>query len=496
MTNQPTAGAALAVAAQAKAAVEARWLVATHQPRNLEAVRLELLRECERPSFAEAAIYVKPIGQGIEGLSIRFVEAAMASMGNMDSEVVTIFDDKEKRIVEVRVTDFQRNVGHRKQITITKTVERLYLQKHQVPISQRTNSGGKTTYTVEATEDDLLNKEGALTSKAIRTCGLRLIPGWLQDECEQIIRKTKADAAARDPDAELRKLLDGFGQIGVMPDELEAYLAHPIAQIVPAEIVQLRDIWKTIQAAETTWAETLAHRQHLRGQAPEPITEASGAAPAAKPAAKPAQAAKGSAAVKAAMASQGKPPAAPPAPPVAPKVTAPPAQSPETTTAPPKEVTTVDPAQAKLDAERAATKADVEKRAEEKPGEKAQRPSRTKAAKAERAEEIAPWMAPGANDKVVRVYIDGGDLRNKAKAIAIHSTWKAKQDANSQDANSQEDHPSPPTDEEIADSFGTETSTEPDGTVINSETGEVLSEPDEPAWMREGPPTSPPGEGF
>lgn len=463
--------AAMAVAAQAKAAIEARWLVATHQPRNMEQVRQDLLRECQRPSFAEAAIYRKPIGAGIEGLSIRYVEQALQAMGNVDTEVVTIYDDPDKRIVEVRVTDFQRNVGHRKQLTITKLVERKYLKKGQVPVSQRQNSAGETTYLVHASEDDLITKEAALTSKAIRTCGLRMIPGWLQDECEEIIRKTKSDEAARDPDAEKRKLLDGFGAIGVTPSELEEYLGHPLSQIVPAEIVQLRDIWKTIQAQETTWVDTLAHRNHLRNSGKP--QEAKSAAPA--PAAAPAKS--GAAAVKAAMVGKGKPPA--PAPPPAPKVEA--------------KVEDVDPGT--LDNMADNTPAEKPKTAEEKgaaPGSK--RPSRTKAAKAQREEEIQPWVVKGENDKVVRVYIDGGDPRNLAKAQSIHAKWKANQ------APPAEEHPSPPSDEEIRAAF---TETTEDGEPMNPETGEVLVTPvnepppieesEEPAWMRGD---APPGEGF
>jgi len=471
--------AALAVAAQAKAAIEARWLVATHQPRNMEAVRLDLLRECQRPSFAEAAIYRLPIGAGIEGLSIRYVEQALQAMGNVDTEVITIYDDRDKRIVEVRVTDFQRNVGHKKQLTINKTVEKKWLKKGETPISQRQNSAGETTYTVHATEGEILTKESALTSKAIRTCGLRLIPGWLQDECEEIIRKTKADSAALDPDAEKRKLLDGFGVIGVSPLELEEYLGHPIGQMVPAEIVQLRDIWKTIQAQETTWVETLGHRNHIRNSA-KPTAEKT-AEKTAETVAAPSQGVKqGSEAVKAALAKTTKPKPAP----TPPKIEEAPVA--ETPVEPSPERATENPAETAKHAEVKAKTAEATGAA---PGSK--RPSRTKAAKSEREKEIAPYVAPGANDKVVRVYIDGGDPRNKAKAMAIHAKWEAEQATASE-------HPNPPSDDEIAAAF--ETETEPDGTVINSKTGEVVAEAtaqvpqdEEPAWMSGN---APQGEGF
>ena len=55
--------AATAVAAQAKALVEARYIMALRRPRDMDVVREKMLKECMRPSFAAVARYVKPIGQ-------------------------------------------------------------------------------------------------------------------------------------------------------------------------------------------------------------------------------------------------------------------------------------------------------------------------------------------------------------------------------------------------------------------------------------------------
>lgn len=260
--------AASTMAAQAKAAVEARWIIAMRQPRDMDQVRTEILRDCDRPSFAETARYLKPIGKGVEGLSIRFVEAAISAMGNIDASATTVYDDNEKRIVEVVVTDFEKNVTHRKQITISKRVERSSLRQGQVPIDRRTNANGQTVYIVEATDDDLLNKEAALVSKAMRTCGLRLVPGWLQDESEQRIIATMQNAAAKDPDAERRRMVDAFATIGVAPKDLAEYLGHDIAKVSPSQLIELRQVYTTIKDGQATWVDTLAHR---RGEEVKPV---------------------------------------------------------------------------------------------------------------------------------------------------------------------------------------------------------------------------------
>ena len=70
--------AALAMAAQQKA-VEARYKMALARPRDLDAVRQNMLKDARRPSFASVAIYHKPIGKGVEGPSIRLSKPPSAT---------------------------------------------------------------------------------------------------------------------------------------------------------------------------------------------------------------------------------------------------------------------------------------------------------------------------------------------------------------------------------------------------------------------------------
>ena len=72
--------AAIAMAAKQKAVVEARYKMALARPRDIDKVRQNMLKDAKRPNFAAVAIYHKPIGKGVEGPSIRFVEAAIRNM--------------------------------------------------------------------------------------------------------------------------------------------------------------------------------------------------------------------------------------------------------------------------------------------------------------------------------------------------------------------------------------------------------------------------------
>ena len=158
--------ASTAVAAQAKAMVEARYVMALQRPRNWDQVRQDLMKECRRPSFAhnKSAYYRKPIGQGVEGLGIRFVEVALRCMKNVLVETTMIFEDETKEVHRVSVTDLESNLTYPLDVRVSKTVERSKPMDDGSFISMRKNSYGKAVYTVPATDDDLLNKRAAATA--------------------------------------------------------------------------------------------------------------------------------------------------------------------------------------------------------------------------------------------------------------------------------------------------------------------------------------------
>jgi hypothetical protein len=259
--------ASTAIAAQAKAMVESRYLMAMRNPRNWDQVRLDLLSECKRPAFAnnKSAYYKKPIGQGVEGLGIRFVEVALRCMKNVLIETNMIFEDDQKEIHRVSVTDLESNVTYPLDVKVTKTVERSKPADDGSYISMRKNSYGKITYTVPAQDDDLLNKRGAMISKAVRTLGLRIIPGDLCDEAEEIIKKIRLNNAAQDPGAERKRIVDAFSDIGVKAVDLVAYLGHPIEQCSPAQLVDLRGIYGAIKDGEATWKTVMDNKAENSG---------------------------------------------------------------------------------------------------------------------------------------------------------------------------------------------------------------------------------------
>ncbi|MDN8612749.1 hypothetical protein [Variovorax ginsengisoli] len=254
--------ASSAVASQAKAMVEARYTIALHRPRNWDQVRQDLLKECRRPTFAnnKSAYYRKPIGAGVEGLGIRFVEVALRCMTNVLIETTMIFEDVQKEVHRVSVTDLEANVTYPLDVKVSKTVERSKPSDDGSYISMRINSYKKPVYTIPANDDDLLNKRAALISKAIRTLGLRIVPGDLCDEAEDIIKSVRMDEAARDPAAERKRIVDAFDGLGVKASQLADYLGHDIGACSPTELVNLRGLYGAIKDGEATWATVMENK--------------------------------------------------------------------------------------------------------------------------------------------------------------------------------------------------------------------------------------------
>jgi len=233
-------------------------------------VRQRLLKECERPGFAQVAIYAKPVGEKkVRGLSIRFAEAAIRNFTNVLTEVNVIFDDETRRILRVSVIDLETNATYGADVTLEKTVERKRPREGQEVLGQRVNTQGEVTYLVRATEDDFLTKQNAAVSKMIRNHGLRLIPGDILDECKTQIERIKADRAARDPGAEKKAVMDAFGSIGVGVDRLKEYVGHGLEELSPTELVDLREIYEAIRDGETTWSAVMAEKLGVGGEGEE-----------------------------------------------------------------------------------------------------------------------------------------------------------------------------------------------------------------------------------
>jgi hypothetical protein len=275
-----------ASAAQAQAEIQARYIMAERHPRKIENFRVILLKECDRPRFAEMAIYKKPVGKKKdrygkeiidpktnkpiedikEGPSIRLIEVALQHYKNVLSQATVLYENDEIRIDRIGVTDLENNVTFMKDIAVPKRVERRGFKKGnkveppsgRTVISERQNSYGDVVYLVQATDDEVRIKESALTSIEIRNNGRRLLPQDIIEEAMDACRATAERQDAQDPNAAKRKVIDSFATLDLLPSDLEMLLGHSLDRISPPELALLRGVFVGIRDGEATWDEVMA----------------------------------------------------------------------------------------------------------------------------------------------------------------------------------------------------------------------------------------------
>lgn len=264
-----------ALVAQARAEIEARYVMALQRPRDFGDVRVKLLKACERPEFAARAMYSIPrrgakgrltgAEDVVEGLSVRFAEEAVRQARNIWQPTRTTYDDDYKRQISVSCIDLENNITYGKEVLIDKTVERREAKDGRVVLGQRTNSAGTVVYIVQSTEEELLQKENALCSRALRTEALRLIPADIIEECEKKLVQTRTNETKRDPDGARKQIADSFAALGVMPSELALYLGiADLAAAAPVQLDTLRGLYVAVREGDVVFAEALKAVTTLR----------------------------------------------------------------------------------------------------------------------------------------------------------------------------------------------------------------------------------------
>ena len=267
--SQQVETAGMALATRAEAMVKARVALAVSRPRDWMQVRERMLKDCERPGFAEKAMYRLKRGDSvINGISIRGAEALARHSGNLVVESPIIAEDATKRLIEVTVTDLETNFTETQQVVVTRTVERK-AYKGEIPkglhpsqiLGERLNSYGDRIFIVEATDDEFNIKTNAAVSKVRRNKILEMIPADIRADIEEAAQRVYTKAMAgeyKDPNAWQKKLFDAFATLKVDAAQLRAYVmaAHnvKVEQLTEKQLQEVRDVFNAINQGETTFA--------------------------------------------------------------------------------------------------------------------------------------------------------------------------------------------------------------------------------------------------
>ncbi len=218
---------------KAIAEIQSMLVIAKKFPRNPIKATDAILRECARTSLAEVALYTYAKGgTDISGPSIRLAEAIARGWGNVE------FGFREVS----RGVDAE-GVGYSEVIAYAWDLE----SNTRRPVSFRvrhwrdTRKGG---YPIKD-ERDIYELTANQAQRRVRACILGIIPGDVVDAARDQCSETLRASADTSPDA-LKKMLEKFGEIGVTKEMIEARIQRRIESILPANIINLRNIYNSI----------------------------------------------------------------------------------------------------------------------------------------------------------------------------------------------------------------------------------------------------------
>jgi hypothetical protein len=224
--------------AMAAKEIEGAIIVARKFPRNEDACRSRVMASCARHTFACQTIYGFPRGgKQIEGPSVNLAREMARCWGNVRYGFDVVHDDEESRTIRAWAWDVETNTRRSQDASFKKLIYR--------------RSGG---WQIPDERDlrELTNKHG---ETAVRNCLLHVMPPDLAEDAMVASRETMHSDAASNPETARKRVVDAFRTVGVTVEDLEAYLNHPLRQIMPDEITKLRTIWKSISDGNSRWAE-------------------------------------------------------------------------------------------------------------------------------------------------------------------------------------------------------------------------------------------------
>jgi hypothetical protein len=224
--------------------IEGALIVAKRFPRDEDRAYQAILRSSQRFTFAEDAQYSFPRGgEKIQGPSIYFAREFARLWGNIRHGCDILFDDETRRTIRAWAWDLQTNV----KVHSDDAFQKLIFRKRGGP-------DGKGGWIVPDERDlrELTNRRAAI---AKRNCILELLPSdMIQDaisQCEETVQKKVKE----DPDAVRKAILKGFGTLNVTAEDLKAFLGTDVAKASPAQLAELRKIYKSIADGQSTWSD-------------------------------------------------------------------------------------------------------------------------------------------------------------------------------------------------------------------------------------------------
>lgn len=258
--------------ARAIAEAQGKLVIAKRFPRNQALAFEETIQACRRMGLAEVAFWSYPRGRDtVSGSSIYLARELARIWGNIDYGIRELSRKDGVSEMQAYAWDLQTNALNTQNFTV----------RHW-----RDTKNGGYALTDERDIYELTANQGA---RRLRGCIFAVLPSDLVNAAEDECRKTLQGNNDEPIADRVRKMLGGFGKLGVTAVMIEARLGHSLDTVLPDELGELRSIYTSIKSGVTTASDWFG------GAKPEPTVAADILAPAPAPppvqeAAKPAPA--------------------------------------------------------------------------------------------------------------------------------------------------------------------------------------------------------------
>lgn len=243
------------VKAREVAEVQAALTIAKACPRDEKRAMDRILNACQRPGLAEVAVYeYSRGGSRIAGPSINLAKAMAAAWGNLEFGIRELKQEDGVSTMQAYAWDMETNTREKREFQV----------KHE-----RHSRRGITKL-----EDprDVYETTANLGARRMRACILSLIPeDIIESAVEQCNQTMKASA---DTSVEGQgKLLKGFTELDISKEQIEGLIQRRLDSITPAQVVKLRNIYRSIKDGISTpseWFETVKPKGDSKNEMKKP----------------------------------------------------------------------------------------------------------------------------------------------------------------------------------------------------------------------------------
>lgn len=215
--------------------VKAAIFLAKQFPRNEIIAEDNILKQCKRKRFAEAALYSFPRGNElVEGVTIRFAEALARAWGNIQYSVIELETESGVSTMLAYAWDCEKNIKSTRQF--------------DVALVRDTKSGSYLVKTIR----DQYEIKAAYAARFLRGCILNIIPNDIVESAVEIIKRTMLeDEEALSIEEKRMKTVEFMNlKLQVTKEDLEEILNCEYNSWTENHIINLRLIYNGIKEGQ------------------------------------------------------------------------------------------------------------------------------------------------------------------------------------------------------------------------------------------------------